>query len=237
MEILKILIFSAFFFQIIDNINCQKYVPKGIYLHTATLVGTKIYFLGGSTSVNFTESYINEFFYLDISESFDKSKEPLPFVNITDKASEIPPHFAATTSVFGELKDSIFFFGGYMSDLSDPFTYMYSFNTTNLECQIVTVTGGFVPSRRTFAEAVTDNDDNIYIFGGVFENLNYSSEMIIFNTSDKIWTWNTGPINENGRIGHTATFLPDTNEIVYIGGYSDNYVFLDITNVCNMHDI
>src|ERR1051326_6721171 len=116
MESLKLLIVLIYFFQIIVKINCQQYAPKGRYLHTATLIGTKIYFLGGVLNVDATQ-FSNEFFYLDISKSFDKTKA-LPFVNLSDKASAIPNHYGATTATFGELKDSIFFFGGNMSSLN-----------------------------------------------------------------------------------------------------------------------
>src|SRR5581483_632884 len=113
---MKILFFFIYFFQIIVKINCQQYVPVGRCFHTATLIGTKIYFLGGAISINAiyeSLNYTNDFFYLDISNSFNKTNG-LPFVNWTNKSSEIPPHYAAATSVFGELKDSIFFFGGDM---------------------------------------------------------------------------------------------------------------------------
>src|SRR2546421_486925 len=113
MKSLKILIFLIYLFQSIVNINCQQYVPMGRYLHTATLVGTKIYFLGGVLDASSTQ-LTSDFFCLDISKSFDKTKGELPFVNLSDKASEIPEHYSATTTVFGELNDSIFFFGGDM---------------------------------------------------------------------------------------------------------------------------
>jgi hypothetical protein len=50
-------------------------------MHTATLVGTKIYFLGGSTSDG-SGDLLNDFFYLDISKSFDKTEQELPFVDL-----------------------------------------------------------------------------------------------------------------------------------------------------------
>ena len=236
MESLKILIFLVYFFQIIVNINGQKYVPKGRYLHTATLVGTKIYFLGGGLDAGGI-FYTNDFFYLDISESFDKTKGALPFVNISDKSSEIPKHYAATTTVFGELKDSIFFFGGNMTNYNGLYTLMRSFNATESEWNMVTVSQGNTPKRREHARAVTDNNDKIYIFGGVFIDFTtYSIEMTIFDTVNKIWS--TG-VNGIGRIGHTATFLPDTKEIIYIGGFNldgnNNSVLLDITNVCKIY--
>src|ERR1043166_2949704 len=108
MKGLNILIITIIYFS--QSINCQHYVPAGRFLHTATLIGTKIYFLGGAISVSPRQS-TNDFFYLDISKSFNKSN-PLPLVDLKDKALELPPHYAATATTFGELKDSIFFFGG-----------------------------------------------------------------------------------------------------------------------------
>src|ERR1043165_10147550 len=98
------LIIYIIIFHLIFNVNCQ-YVPMGRSMHTATLVGTKIYFFGGAIGrINIDKDLktLNDFFYLDISRSFDKTKEALPFVDLTDKASEIPPHYGAATSVFGK---------------------------------------------------------------------------------------------------------------------------------------
>src|SRR5581483_554128 len=161
---MKILIFFIYFFQIIVKRNCQQYVPIGRCFHTATLIGTKIYFLGGATSINSvilqTTNYTNDFFYLDISNSFNKTNA-LPFVNLTNTSSEIPPHFAAATSVFGEPRDSIFFFGGDMGMYNDyPSKLTISFNTTTqLGWDTVTVSqGSYVPKRRVLMDAITDND-------------------------------------------------------------------------------
>src|SRR3954468_17610257 len=130
---MKTLILYIIFFHIlvnIVNINCQQYVPMARSMHTATLIETKIYFLGGSKSNEFVE-LLNDFFYLDISKSFDKTKEALPFVDLSDKASELPPHFGAATSVLG--KDIIFFFGGEMGILNDQLRLTYSFNATQVK--------------------------------------------------------------------------------------------------------
>jgi hypothetical protein len=236
----KFLIFYIFFSQIIVNINCQQYVPArsmGRYLHTATLVGTRIYFLGGVRENGDSNDYY--FFYLDITKSFDKTKEALPFVNLTLEGLEIPAHYGATTSAFGELKDSIFFFGGDMGSSNDPLRLAYSFNVTQSEWKFV-VYKGAIPLRKQIMGAVTDNNNKIYIFGGGYVGHNdpdyYNNEMNIFDTINKIW------INGNnngliGRDGHTATFLPDTGEIIYIGGITHNgieYELIDTTDVCNV---
>jgi N-acetylneuraminic acid mutarotase len=219
------LIVYIILFQIIFNVNCQ-YVPMGRSLHTATLVGTKIYFFGGTTvriNIDKDMKVLNDFFYLDISKSFDKTKEALSFVDLSDMAIEIPPHYGATTSVFGELRDTIFFFGGNMGKLNDQLRLTYSFNTTQVKWRTVTISQGAVPLRKQIMGAVTDNNDKIYIFGGgLVDNVDnpngyyYSGGMDIFDTINKIWTSvETGLVK---RDGHTATFLPDTGEIIYIGG-------------------
>src|SRR5688572_18093611 len=145
------LIFYIIFFNLIfNNVSCQ-YVPMGRSMHTAALVGTKIYFFGGTTSrVNIDKDLktLNDFFYLDISKSFDKTKEALLFIDLSDKALEIPPHFGAATSVFGELKDTIFFFGGNMGKLNDQMRLTYSFNTTQVKWRSVTVSQGAIPLRK-----------------------------------------------------------------------------------------
>jgi len=110
MKSLKLLIFYLFFSQIIVNINCQHYVPMGRVQHTATLVRTKIYFLGGYIGNVGYEISTNDFFYLDISKSFNKTEGALPLVNLTDKALVIPPHYGAATTVFGKLKRFNFLF-------------------------------------------------------------------------------------------------------------------------------
>ena len=86
------LIIYIIFFHLIFNVNCQ-YAPVGRSLHTSALIGTKIYTLGGITSrINKEPNKpLNDFFYLDISKSFNK-KEALPLVELSDKAL---PHYGA----------------------------------------------------------------------------------------------------------------------------------------------
>ena len=85
--------------------------------------------------------------------------------------------------------------------------------------------------------AVTDNVGKIYIFAGGYVGVNvpsyYSNEMDIFDTINKVWTvtYDSGLVK---RDGHTATFLPDTGEIVYIGGHDHVAGLIDIINVCNI---
>src|SRR5437763_3141688 len=123
-----------------------------------------------------------------------------------------------------------------MRRFNDPIKLAYSFNTTQLEWKIVTVSRGPTPVRRGFMNAVTDNNDRIYIFGGGFRQVDYpyehiyNDDMDIFDTTNKIWINGTNG-GLLGRDGHTSTFLPDTGEIIYIGGTNANFGLIGITNV------
>jgi N-acetylneuraminic acid mutarotase len=226
----KLIIFFTIIFQIIVNIKCQ--IPMGRAQHTATLIKTKIYFLGG---LGGNGKSLNDFFFLDLSKSFETGKAVLPFTDLSVKASAIPPHHAAAASLYSD--DSIFLFGGNVDpSFNNPSFVEFSFNSTQLEWNAVTVSQGDIPARESTMNAVTDNNNKVYVFGGGFNQpvpnsvpaktaYVYSTKLNIFDTVNKIWT-----ISESGlpgRDGHTATFLPDTNDIIYIGGYRIE----DITNV------
>lgn len=228
----KNLILYITFFQIIVNINCQQYVPKERVFHTATLIGTRIYYLGGQNN----ESLLtNDFFYLDISKSFNKTKDSLPFVNVTLSGS-VPRHYGAATTVFGKSKNSIFFFSGDIGALQNTIQLIYTLDTTQspLIWKNMAVSENEV-ERRRFLSVVTDNNNKIYFFGGggggKFGDTQYIryNTMNIFDSTTNIWTHGTIDNTLLKREGHTATFLPDTSEIVYIGGCGDNGS-IDITN-------
>jgi hypothetical protein len=236
------IIFYIIFFEIII-INCKQYVPMGRSYHTATLVGTKIYFLGGNLSNN---KLSNEFFYLEISKSFDKTKGSLPFVDLSDKFSGIPSHSKAVTSIGGKLRDSIFMFGGNIGIFDDPFKLLYSFNTTQQEWDAVTVvSNGIMPLRRRSTSSITDNNGRMFIFSGGIDvsdpkgitNTLYNNDMDIFDTINKIWSSGNVENAPFPREGHTGTFLSDTGEIIYIGGHGRHYGLIDMNNVCSRHYI
>jgi hypothetical protein len=238
------LIIYIIIFHLIFNVNCQ-YVPMGRSMHTATLIGTKIYFFGGGPKNTGVMERTNDFFYLDISRSFDKTKEALPFVDLSERALEIPPHLGASTFVIGESMDTIFLYGGNVEDLNkNIFSLMYSFNTTqSLNWKPVIVSQGLVPPRKQLTGSVIDENGKIHIFaGGIlgneFPKYYFSNGMDVFDTNNQIWTNITNiQIGLNGRDGHTATFLPDTGEIVYIGGHSYNGKEITSINMTNVRNI
>ncbi|RIA81752.1 hypothetical protein C1645_836478 [Glomus cerebriforme] len=231
MNNLNNLIFGIIFFQIIININCQQYVPVGKFFHTATLVETKIYFLGGKNNDSIST---NDFFFLDISKSFNKT-EALPFKNVTLDLI-MPKHYGAGTTVFGKSKNSIFFFGGDMGVLQDKNSSVYTLDTTKLPSGWQEIIQDTVDRRRLLS-VTADNNNKIFLFGGGgggnFGDTKYIryNTMNIFNISTQDWYVGTIENTLIKREGHTGTFLSDTGEIIYIGGRSDNGLLIDMTNL------
>ncbi|CAG8478359.1 9084_t:CDS:2 [Ambispora leptoticha] len=91
------------------------FIPDSRYAHTATLVGTKLYFLGGITSPdgNFTNSSLPqaEFFTLDLSKSFDTTQnEQMPWENLTNPS--VPAIAWGAAAVGGADNATIYLFGG-----------------------------------------------------------------------------------------------------------------------------
>ncbi|RGB26649.1 hypothetical protein C1646_674627 [Rhizophagus diaphanus] len=216
------IIFYLISFQI-NVINCQQYVPMKRAFHTATLVEKKIYFLGGFTELSI---YTNDFFTLDVSKSFNQS-EGCPFEDLNHlSASVVPEHNRATTSVGGISKDTFFLFGGDMGSQSKYASeVLQSFNTSKQVWQYVTINSGEEPLRRTSMNAVTDNNGKVYLYGGVKElvPIQYFNTMDTFDTVNKIWFSIDYDITLTPRDGYTATYIPDSGVIIYIGGFGRNF--------------
>src|SRR4051812_26193348 len=62
-------------------IGVEPFTPRGRAAHYTALVGTKLYFFGGSVVNDFSS---NEVFYLDVSKSFNI--ESPPWVDLTETA-------------------------------------------------------------------------------------------------------------------------------------------------------
>jgi hypothetical protein len=221
----------------INVINCQKYVPMKRAFHTATLVGDKIYFLGGYTNLS---NYTNDFFTLDVSKSF-KGSEGYPFEDLSYLSVSVPEHNRATTSVGGRSKDTIFLFDGHMGIYTDYANeIVQSFSTSDKIWQSVTVNVGKEPKRRTSMNAATDNNGKVYLFGGAKEldPIQYYNTMNTFDTINKAWQSMDSDITLTPRDGYTATYIPESGNIIYIGGFGKSNIpyttsgLIDLSNVC-----
>lgn len=192
------------------SVKC--YTPGPLYAHTATLVGKRLYFIGGSQE--------KEFFYLDLSKSFDTRNANWLTVN-----SNLTRNNFATSVVFGE---SIIFIGGKTTQLDDPFIYV--FNTNKGEW--VSPNTGIPPQQRVGFQAVINNG-KIYIFVG--SESDAFGKMIIFtlnlNLQDSIWSLGVNNNPPLARYGYTATLTKD-GLILYIGGVFQDESYANMNEVC-----
>ncbi|GBB86472.1 hypothetical protein RclHR1_01290016 [Rhizophagus clarus] len=242
MKLIRILgiIFCFINFQI-NITSSEQYVLKNRALHTATLIGKKIYFLGGLTkSLTGPSTYsTNDFFTLDVSKWFNQS-EGYPYEDLSNSTvNVIPVHNRATTSVGGHFKDSIFLFDGDMGRQSNYASEtLQSFSTSQQTWENVEINFGEEPLRKTSMNAATDNNGKVYLFGGAKEltlnPIQYFSNMDVFDTINKSWQSMNTPVTP--RDGYTATYIPESNIIIYIGGFgkSNPYVTAGLIDMSNL---
>ncbi|CAG8644397.1 3944_t:CDS:1, partial [Acaulospora colombiana] len=197
------------------------FTPTARVGSTQNLIGTKLYFAGGFTGL--TQPYSNDFFYLDLSNSFQIDNPP--WVSLS---ASVPISPTYSTSITSPLDNStIYLIGGYMQNPStnspDNNTLVYTFNSNTTQWTIPTI-GGSIPAGRQEMDGVVDNTGKVYIFGGYVitnstsKNGNIFDDIIIFDISTNIWSTIQSTSNfPNPRIDYTAILL-ENNVIVYIGG-------------------
>jgi hypothetical protein len=107
-------------FQLCVEINCQLQPLERDY-HTSTLIGDKLYILGGrSVRINVGDAG-KDFFYLDVSVEFNTKNllwRDLSSINT------VPPHGAATSVKGGANNNTLFLYGGYNAKME--FVYMFN---------------------------------------------------------------------------------------------------------------
>jgi N-acetylneuraminic acid mutarotase len=228
--VFHILILSIFI------IRVESFTPKERAVHSSALVGTKLYFFGGSIINDFSS---NEVFYLDVSQTFNFASPPLTDLTASAK---IPfgSEWGTVSLIDNNNNPIIYLFGGFMRD---PVTNQDTFNTNVLTFDIATskweipFINSKAPERRAYINAAANNDTGkIYIFGG-FANEYLGSttprlfnEMLILDTVNLIYSYGS---TLNARIEYSATMLSN-GIIVYIGGYEEGQ--LVNINQINLYD-
>ena len=222
-------------------LGVESFTPPERLTHASALVGSKLYFFGGTNHVEF----LNDVFYLDVSNTFNVSSPP--WVNLTT----IPFRSALATVTVRDVNNepTIYLFGGYMLDIktgeitSTPI--LHTLNLHTFEWNIPSISGT-EPQKRKEMESVIDSNGKIYIFSGATDySLNQTTnrvfnEMVILDTVGLTWSMGSTIDSPLGRIDYTATLLSN-GVIVYIGGRvlehdSDNYVDeADISQI-NLYD-
>ncbi|KAF0442580.1 galactose oxidase [Gigaspora margarita] len=224
--ILFFVIFNSVYFLVI----CQN-IPSSRRQQTSTLVGTRLYFFGGSIS---STSVTNEVWYLELSNSFNISKPPWH----SDVAMPVGNNFG--TSCLSPIDNStVFLIGGRTwvanTNINSNTGSVYKFDSKTLQWTTPTI-NNFNSSfeARNEMKAVIDNNGKIFIFGGSShgndDNITTAgyNDMNILDITTMFWSTQTPSQSVLVNIDYTATLLPN-GLIVYIGGRG--------SSTTNLHNI
>ncbi|CAB4415148.1 unnamed protein product [Rhizophagus irregularis] len=192
-----------------------QFIPGPRSGHTATLIGDKIYFIGGSNFSNTNQEAESDVFY------YDGNKLAWVEVNsqVNGQDADIPPKHGHTANVGGRNQDLIFIIGG------DRFSIVYQLDTKTNKI-ITPIILGALPIRDSlsFMSSVI-YEGKIYLFGGGYMDIKTDITTLydyhyIFNTINLNWEVGNIVGAPPPRYKHTATLV---NEIIYyIGGIQVN---------------
>ncbi|CAB5180124.1 unnamed protein product [Rhizophagus irregularis] len=208
-HLILILLIQLFLWVTIIN---GQFIPGPRLGHTATLIGDKIYFIGG---YNFSIIKESDIFYYDGKQ--------LAWVEVNNtvngQGADMPLKFGHTANVGGPKQDLIFIIGG------DRFSTVYQLDTKTNKITLPTIPEVF-PNRDNlrFMSSVS-YEGKIYLFGGGEMDIKTDittlySNHYIFNTINLNWEDSSLVGAPPPRYKHTATLV---NEIIYyIGGIQIN---------------
>ncbi|KAF0442575.1 galactose oxidase [Gigaspora margarita] len=217
--ILFFVIFNSVYFLVI----CQN-VPSPRREQSSTLVGTRLYFFGGSIS---STIIVNEVWYLDLSSSFNISTPPWH----SDAAMPVGDIFG--TSCLSSIDNStVFLIGGRMRIVNTRnFSYtssVYKFDSKTSLWTAPTINNfNYSFQARNEMQAVIDNYGKIFVFGGNNQgnddNITSTAynDMSILDITTMFWSTQTQSQSVLINVDYTATLLP-SGIIVYIGGRGSN---------------
>ncbi|CAG8677518.1 13809_t:CDS:2, partial [Gigaspora rosea] len=215
--------------------------------------GTKnVYLIGGvqqnltrlneiDTNLNITSN--QTLMIEEINKTYDMTNQFVFFyqpygkswLNLLDQKGTPPARRRSTSTVINQ-KGIIYIFGGRsQADTGSPificYNDLYAFDTVLLLWNQINVAN--VPSPRSHAVPVMLPNGKILYIGGVSQtqpgadaDLIDMNEIPVFDTNSLTWTYKytNQSILVQSRIAHTATLMPNNNEIIIIGGNS-NYHF------------
>ncbi|CAG8675902.1 194_t:CDS:2, partial [Racocetra fulgida] len=177
--------------------------------HNATITSNQTLMINEiSKTYNTTDQFV--FFYQSRAKSWSY---PLGY-------NGIPPSRRRSTSTVINQNGIIYIFGGRAQvDTGSPtfvcYNDLYEFDPVVSSWKKINADN--VPSPRSHAEPVLLPDGKILYIGGVSQtDPEKNANLIDMNEYAK------QPIRIDSRIAHTATLIPDTNEIIIIGGNTSN---------------
>ena len=191
-------------------------IPSYRKLHSAILVGERLYISGGVMEDVFTPKPPDDnFFYLDVSIPFDTSK--LPWKTIPDNTENLPVKSFSSVLTggmavgLGGINNDTMFLINNENDTNLP--PVNSFNTPSNLWEIPKISG-VRPIGRNQMKVITDQN-KLYLLAGSTSN----NGMYIFDTINFNCELRTNP--PIFRLNYGATLLPN-GIIVYMGGSDNN---------------
>ncbi|PKK68099.1 hypothetical protein RhiirC2_867474 [Rhizophagus irregularis] len=201
-----------------------QFIPGPRSGHTATLIGDKIYFIGGSNfSIILKESdifYYNGIAWVDLNNQ------------VGGQDADMPLKVGHTANVgVGSKQDLIFIIGG------DRFSTVYQLDTKTNKITSPTILGGFpIRDSLSFMSSVI-YEGKIYLFGG--GDMDSETNLVtlydthyIFNTNNLNWEVGSLVGTPPPRYKHTATLV---NELIYyIGGIQMNNSYVSYPSMSSV---
>ena len=149
--------------QLLIEVNCQQTVPfkpPKRNSHTATFINEKLYILGGrlfgGVKTNNDEFTGKQFFYLDVSVSFNTQK--LLWQDLTN-INAVPSHYEATSVNGGASNNTLFLYGGF--GIKEP-DLVHAFDTKTNSWSVPKTMGGTLIS----LTGIVDYNGKMYLFSG-----------------------------------------------------------------------
>ena len=176
-------------------------------LHTATLIGNKLYILGGYNATK-------EFIYLDFSVKFNTKN--LLWHNLTS-INSVPPHHNAASVKGGANNNTLFLYGGFSNDASDAsMALVYTFDPQSNTWSTPTIASSININRKEALLGIIDYNGKMYLWGGNSNNGNDLNYMFILDTIYLSWRNASLVGAPNARYDYGATLLPNQS-IIYMG--------------------
>ncbi|KAF0538918.1 galactose oxidase [Gigaspora margarita] len=225
--ILFFVIFSSIYYFVI----CQN-IPNPRCQQTSALVGNRLYFFGGGTSI----SEYNDVWYLDLSSSFKISTPPWH----SDVAMSVGYNLG--TSCLSPIDNSTVFLVGGRTWIANTIDYSYTSSVYKFSSKTSQWTtpninhfnSSFIT--RNEIQAVIDNNGKIFIFSGRDYNnstKHFYNDMNILDITTMTWSTLIQSQSPMTHTLYTATLLPN-GLIVYIGGESGSSLNISLTDMAQI---
>ncbi|CAB5325243.1 unnamed protein product [Rhizophagus irregularis] len=199
-----------------------QFIPGPRSGHTATLIGDKIYFIGG---YNFSIPKESDIFYYNGIAWVELNNQ------VSGQGADMPPKLGHTANVGGRNQDLIFIIGGDVE-----FSKVYQLDTKTNNVTLPTILG-VIPNRDSlvFMSSVS-YEGKIYLFGGgkiETDIITLYNNHYIFNTINLNWEDGSLVGAPPPRYKHTATLV---NEIIYyIGGIQINNSIISYPSMSDIY--